>query len=154
MKRIKVKKGELLQNAGDINSYIYQIEKGILRLYAIDSKGREHILLFGIEGWDMGEANLIKTPCQFYIQALEDSIITIKNKDLNTNDTTKAFLIKCIAMFQERVIRLMSVSAIERYEHFIDTYPETTKRIPQKMIASYLGITPEALSKIKKQNNV
>ncbi len=52
-------------------------------------------------------------------------------------------------MLQKRVIMLMSASAIERYEHFVETYPDIVQRVPQRMIASYLGITPEALSKVK-----
>lgn len=72
----------------------------------------------------------------------------IKDKTLkNTTDTKLLF--NRIGVLQTRVIMLMSSSAIERYEHFIETYTDIAQRVPQKMIASYLGITPEALSKAK-----
>ena len=62
---------------------------------------------------------------------------------------TKDMLRKKIMTLQDRIIRLVSSSILERYDHFIATYPELVKRVPQRMIASYLGITPEALSKVK-----
>ncbi len=60
-------------------------------------------------------------------------------------------VVRRMAVLQKRVIMLMSSTAIERYEHFIETYPDIVQRVPQKMIASYLGITPEALSRAKKE---
>ena len=59
---------------------------------------------------------------------------------------------KRFSVLQRRITMLMSSSAIERYEHFLETYPQIVQRVPQRMIASYLGITPEALSKVKSQN--
>ncbi|MDT0607718.1 Crp/Fnr family transcriptional regulator [Croceitalea rosinachiae] len=150
MKKITVRKGEILQSLGDVNSYIYKIQKGVLRMYSMGTNGKEHILLFGSEGWTIGESNLPKTPCEFYIDALEESELLVSNKDDSENDPTKEFFLHCIGMLQKRVIMLMSVSAKDRYEDFIKTYPKIAQRIPQKMIASYLGITPEALSKIKR----
>ena len=60
-------------------------------------------------------------------------------------------LIKRVEVLQNRIIKLMSASAIERYEDFIETYPDIVQRVPQKMIASHLGITPEALSTVKRK---
>ena len=67
---------------------------------------------------------------------------TIQNANVNS-------LVKRLATLQNRIIKLMSSNAIERYEHFIETYPDIIQRVPQRMIASYLSVTPEALSKAK-----
>lgn len=66
-----------------------------------------------------------------------------------TNPSILPKLVKRVSVLQKRIILLMSATTIERYEHFIETYPQIVQRVPQKMIASYLGITPEALSKVK-----
>ena len=60
-------------------------------------------------------------------------------------------LAKRLRVLQKRIVMLMSSAAIERYEHFIATYPSIIQRVPQRMIASYLGITPEALSRVRKE---
>ncbi|MEN8928899.1 MAG: Crp/Fnr family transcriptional regulator [Flavobacteriales bacterium] len=150
MKTIKIKKGEIIQRKGDQRTKIYSVVAGLLRSYSIDEKGREHIFLFAPENWVIADSNSATEPAELFIDALEDSEIVIKEKsELVDNHTEK--LLKRVAVLQKRVIMLMSASAIERYEHFVSTYPEVVQRVPQKMIASYLGITPEALSKVKKE---
>ena len=149
MKQISIKKGEILQKSGDLNSKIYQVQSGLLRSYLIDKKGKEHIFMFGPEGWTVADNVAPDIPCDLYIDALEDSVITVFPKDIQKESKNAPAFIKRIAVLQKRVIMLMSASALERYDHFIQTYPEIVQRVPQKMIASYLGITPEALSAIK-----
>jgi len=83
------------------------------------------------------------------IDALEDSTVRVFEKDLKAERVNVAPLIKRLAVLQNRVMMLLSSNAIQRYEHFVETYPDIVQRVPQKMIASYLGITPEALSKVK-----
>ncbi|MFY0591161.1 Crp/Fnr family transcriptional regulator [Roseivirga sp.] len=147
-KQISVKKGEFLQRKGDLNSKIYIVQKGILRSYAIDEKGKEHIFMFAPEDWIIADNVPGEQPADLYIDAIEDSEVLVRDKDISeVNDTER--LIKRLSVLQKRVIMLMSASVIERYQHFIKTYPKITKRVPQRMIASYLGITPEALSKSK-----
>ncbi len=68
---------------------------------------------------------------------------------MSTNPSILPKLVKRVSVLHKRIILLMSATTIERYEHFIETYPQIVQRVPQKMIASYLGITPEALSKVK-----
>ncbi|MEO1255685.1 MAG: Crp/Fnr family transcriptional regulator [Bacteroidota bacterium] len=147
----KFKKGEILQYKGELNSKVYIVKKGLLRSYNIDKKGKEHIFMFAPEGWTMGDACTPESPCELFIDALEDCEIMILKKDIDRDSKPKSFqaLVKRMLVLQRRVIMMMSVSAIERYEHFEQTYPELIQRVPQKMIASYLGITPEALSKIR-----
>jgi len=148
LKRIEVTKGQIIQRKGDLNSKVYQVESGLLRSYTIDEKGKDHIFMFAPEGWIIADNVPPDEPCDLFIDALEDSIIIQKVKDFRSEPETQK-LIKRIRVLQKRVIMLMSAPAIERYEHFIQTYPDIVQRVPQRMISSYLGITPEALSKAK-----
>lgn len=148
MKEVKIKKGQIIQRKGDLNSKVYQVESGLLRSYSIDQKGKEYIYMFAPENWIVADTVSPESPCELFIDALEDSIVIQIEKDLTTiTDNQK--LIKRIEVLQKRIIMLMSSSAIERYEHFIQTYPDIVQRVPQKMIASYLGITPQALSTLR-----
>ena len=75
--------------------------------------------------------------------------MTVHEKRLDPHEIDVDKLIKRVTVLQKRVIMLMSSKAIERYDAFLETYPDIVQRVPQRMIASYLGITPEALSKLK-----
>lgn len=124
------------------------MESGLLRSYAISDRGKEHIYLFAPEGWIIADAVAPDAPCDLFIDAIEDSVVWQQEKDEGEkHDVPK--LIKRLSVLQKRVIMLMCASALERYEHFLATYPEIVQRVPQKMIASYLGVTPEALSTIR-----
>jgi len=148
LETIRVKKGEILQKKGDIHTKIYIVKSGLLRSYSIDNKGKEHIFMFAPEDWIITDSTLVRQPSQLYIDALEDSeITTLKKGQEDKIDLQK--ILNRLNTLQKRIIMMMSATAIERYEHFIQTYPNITQRIPQLMIASYLGITPEALSKVK-----
>lgn len=149
MKTIKVKKGQILQHEGDLNSLIYEVESGLLRSYTIDQKGKEHIFMFAPEGWIIADAVQADEACDFFIEALEDSLVHTRIKDFSKIQENAPTLARRMLVLQRRVIMLMSYSGLQRYEHFIETYPDLSQRIPQRMIASYLGITPEALSKAK-----
>lgn len=146
---MKLKKGAIIQRPGDLNSKVYHVKKGLLRSYTIDEKGKEHIFLFGPEGWVVADNTPAEVPVDLFIDALEDSLVLVLDKNLAHERANIAPLMRRINVLQKRVIMLMSASAIERYEHFEETYPDILKRVPQKMIASYLGLTPEALSKVK-----
>ena len=115
--------------------------------------------MFALEGWVIGdfESRLFDQPAKLFIDCIEDSeiIVTDANsfikseltKDQLKNNVT--LLSRRVAVLQKRVLMLMSATAKARYESFLETYPELPQRIPQKMIASYLGITPQALSNIR-----
>lgn len=105
--------------------------------------------MFAPESWIIADGISAQKPCELFIDALEDSFVIQREKNVDTISETQK-LINKLEILQQRIIMLMSVSAIERYEHFIDTYPDKVQRVPQKMIASYLGITPEALSNAKR----
>ena len=149
-KKIHVKKGEVLQKNGELNSQAYRVISGLLRSYTIDEKGKEHVFMFAPENWIIADSQPPDVPCDLFIDALEDSIVLVLPKDIK-RERNAAPLIKRIAVLQQRVIMLMSYSATRRYEHFLETYPDIVQRVPQKMIASYLGITPEALSSLKRK---
>ncbi len=152
MKEIIVKKGQILQRDGELNSKAYVVKKGLLRSYYIDEKGKEHIFMFGPEGWIISDYLGIVEPSVLFIDALEDSVVEVLEKKIEgTVNVDVAKIFKRVGVLQNRVIMLMSSTAIERYEHFIKTYPQIVQRVPQRMIASYLGITPEALSKVKRE---
>jgi len=152
-----VKKGELLQRPGDSARKAFYVKKGLLRSYTIDEKGKEHIFIFAPEDWYISDidADMDNNKAELFIDAIEESKVQefdrsdmdFENVDVDLVDFRK--LIKRVGVLQKRVIMLMSATAQERYEHFLKTYPSIVQRAPQKMIASYLGITPEALSKIR-----
>ncbi|MDO5978575.1 Crp/Fnr family transcriptional regulator [Flavivirga spongiicola] len=149
MKIIEIKKGHILQHEGDLNGQVYEVISGLLRSYIIDNKGKEHIFVFAPEGWIIADAVQTDEPCEFFIEALENSTVKVREKDLSQISPNASAIAKRMLVLQRRVIMLMSYSGLQRYEHFIETYPNLTQRVPQRMIASYLGITPEALSKAK-----
>lgn len=155
-----VKKGTILQRKGDSGTRLYFVKKGCLRSYTIDEKGKEHIFMFAPEGWLISdiESQISETPAELFIDAIEDAELEVLDRNFFDNaqeyqiqmtNAGRNKLFKRISVLQKRVIMLMSASASERYTDFIQTYPNIVQRVPQRMIASYLGITPEALSKIR-----
>lgn len=150
--KINVTKGEILQKKGDLNSKVYFVERGLLRSYIIDEKGKEHIYMFGSENWLVTDNCKADEPCQLYIDAIEDTLVSVVSKEemLHRDPNLNAIFRRLNAM-QVRILMLMSSSAKDRYQHFIETYPDIIQRVPQRMIASYLGITPEALSRVRKE---
>lgn len=153
------KKGEIIQRAGDFNASPIYVIKGLLKSYLIDSKGKEHIYMFAPENWIIGDLEAIQyqQSSQLFIESLEDSEVITFEKDCLFNPElgkeqlaeNAQVLYKRIARLQRRVLMLMGAPAADRYLYFLETYPELPKRIPQKMIASYLGITPQTLSSIR-----
>ena len=154
-------KGHILQFAGASKASTFYVQKGLLRSYIIDSKGKEHIFMFAPENWIIADVEALEfnEPVQLFIDCLEDSEVIIFNKDcLFKADLSKEkmmdnakLLYRRIGKLQRRVLMLMGSPAINRYTYFLNTYPELPNRVPQRMIATYLGITPQALSKIRGQ---
>lgn len=157
-----VKKGELILRAGEYCNNFFYVESGCLRSYIVDSKGKEHIYQFAPEGWVISdeEALLENKHTILYIDAIEDSKVKFlvrpegewsANLDKETAlELTRKFN-KKIQAFRTRIIHLLSASAEERYANFIKTYPNLAQRVPLKMIASYLGVTAESLSRLRKK---
>ncbi len=149
MKKIQASKGEIIQTKGEFDSKVYKVLSGLVRSYLIDEKGKEHIFMFAPEGWVIGDNVPPEKATELYIDAIEASSLIQVEKHESKHDISK--LLRRLEVLQKRTIMLMSASAIERYEHFVETYPDIVQRVPQRMIASYLGITPEALSTVKRQ---
>ena len=141
-------KGEFLQRTGVLSTSVFFVKKGLLRSYTIDEKGKEHIFMFGSEGWIVGDNIEPGEKGELFIDALEDSVVTPISKSAPPKSDFQK-LHKRIGVLQKRIIMLMSAPAIERYNHFLEIYPDIVQRVPQRMIASYLGITPQALSTLR-----
>ena len=149
MKIIKVKRGEIIQASGEINTKVYHVESGLLRSYAIDNNGKENIFMFAPEGWVIADHNPPEVPAILFIDALEDSVVKVLPKDVEREKQNIIAITKRFGALQNRILQLISSNAIERYDNFVEMYPTLVQRIPQRMIASYLGVTPEALSAAK-----
>ncbi len=154
-------KGEIIQSAGDLKTHPIYIKKGLLKSYLIDNNGKEHIYMFAPENWIIGDLEAIQyqQPAQLFIDCIEDSEVIIFEKDCIFHDglnkkqlaENAEFLYRRVGRLQRRVLMLMGTPAADRYQYFLETYPDLPNRVPQKMIASYLGIMPQTLSTIRKK---
>jgi len=150
--RIHIKKQDFLIRPGETNGGAFLVRKGLLRTFKVDAKGKEHILLFAAEGWIIGDIELqIKGQSSgVYVQAIEDAEVHRFEMPSKEDSGNHDRLLRRILTLEERVMMLLSHSALERYESFLASYPDLVNRIPQWMIASYIGVTPEALSKARR----
>lgn len=158
----KVRKRQYLLQEGDVWKYNAFVTKGCLRTYSVDEKGIEHILNFAVENWWTGDRESLQTgkPSDYNIDALEDSEVALISKEKYDqlcreipafNTMVNAILEKSFRVAQSRIHTFISGSAEEKYLSFLEKFPHLVTRVPQSMIASYLGITPETLSRIRKQ---
>lgn len=154
------KKGEFIQKAGKLRAPSIYVKEGILRSYIIDSSGKEHIYMFASKGYIMGdiEAMEYNQPAQLYIECLEDcEVVLFYKEELLANISKEQIVLfnqllsRRVGRLQRRVLMLMGAPAIDRYHYFLEIYPELPHRLPQKMIASYLGIAPQTLSTIRRK---
>lgn len=155
------KKGEFILNAGDLKSDTYFINSGLLRCYSIDEKGKEHIIQFAPEDWMISERDsaIFNEASYFFIDAIENTEAVVLKTDFFERiqpivpeilKLNILMLHNSIRFMQKRINMLLAATAEERYLDFIKLYPNLTLRVPQWMIASYLGITPESLSRVRK----
>jgi CRP-like cAMP-binding protein len=157
----KLRKRQYLLQEGDVCKHLAFVSKGLLRTYNVDDKGDEHMSVFGWEGWWLSDFNsfLSGEPAVFNIDAIEDSELLLishsKYEELTiavpVMDRYFRILYQNSIVTKER--RLMSSithTAEERYLQLAGSNPQLIERIPQNLVASYLGIAPETLSRIKK----
>jgi CRP-like cAMP-binding protein len=158
----KLRKRQYLLQEGDICRNEYFVNSGCLRTYFTDDKGVEHVVQFAPEDWWVGDmySFITQTPARYAIDALEDTEVLFFDKPTeeklyqNVPKFERFFRLLLQNAFvaqQNRILSAMSDTAEERYKNFIEKYPHLEQRLPQHQIASYLGITPESLSRIRRQ---
>ncbi len=162
----KMRKKQWLLQEGDVCKYVAFVEKGLLRSFTIDDKGHEHITQFAFEGWWIADqvSFLTGEPSEHNIEALEDCELLLLTKLAEDKMLEKIpkleryfriLLQNSLIATQKRLVSSLSQSAEERYSDLIKACPDTLpQRIPQHMMASYLGITPETLSRIRRQMSI
>lgn len=159
---MQVNKETFLLQKGEHCRHTFFVEKGLLRQYSIDERGKEHILSFAPENWFVTdrESAYFNQPSAYYIQALEDSHVVLIDDDFiqrlsqkipKFTEFNNRLLHNHIRQQQHRINLLLSAVAEDRYLQFVAMYPDILLRVPQAMIASYLGITPESLSRVRKE---
>ncbi len=157
----KFTKNEIVLKEGEQSEYFYFVEKGLLKSYSLDEEGKEHVLQFGPENWYVSDrySAMCHQPAKFYIQAIEETEAVLISQEMQEFITkvNPAYLPGMVRLLhnhvrnlQDRINLLLSATAKTRYQEFIKLYPNLLQRVPQWMIASYLGITPESLSRVRK----
>jgi len=158
----KLRRRQYFLQAGDQCKHFAFIVKGAMRQYSVDEKGTEHIVRLGVENWWMGdrESWVMLSPSIYHIDAWEDSEMLLITR------ASSLELIRTVQPFCEMVQRLdeknnianqrrltstISSAAQKRYTEFVECYPELIQRFPQHIIASYLGITKDTLSRVRRQ---
>lgn len=158
----KLRKKRFLLHDGDPCIYTTFVEKGLLRSFRIDDKGNEHILQFGLQGWWVADLYSFLTgePSEYNIEALEDSellLITKPSWDKLLHEVPafehyfRILIQNNLIATQRRLMGTMSTTAEERYNKLLQEFPDIAQRVPQHMIASYIGVTRETLSRLRSQ---
>ena len=161
----KIKRRQMILQEGFVCKHYAFVVEGCFRMYGLDNKGKEHNIQFAAENdWiaDIGSFHSGK-PSQLFIEAIEPSVILqIGKEDLyflyrsipKLDRIFKVIIENKYVELQNRVLQNISSTAQERYLNFLEQYPTLSPRLPNTQIASYLGITPEFLSKIRKDLTV
>lgn len=158
----KIRKKRYLLEEGEICKHMAFILKGSMRQYYIDEKGVEHVINLFIEDWWAGdrESFFMRTPSIYYVDAWEDCEVYLvsREKIIQLRDEFPAFNEMVLKLdeqntiaTQRRITASISLTAEKKYMEFLDRYPEFIQRFPQYLIASYLGITKDTLSRVRKK---
>lgn len=157
-----IEKDEILLDKGQVCDHFFYVEEGLLRFYSIGKDGKEHILEFAPEKWLVVDraSFYFGEPSEFYIDAIEPTTVAVLDEEFiniaseispQFRKYNERILQNHIRHLQNRINRLIGTSAEERYLEFLKKYSDVTSRVPQWMIASFLGITPESLSRIRRE---
>ncbi len=158
----EVAHSQYILRAGEVCKHFLFVEEGLLLFISLDEKGTEHILQFAPENWLMADRSSMyfDEPSLYYIKAIEPSKVVFLHPNFFTEAAkikfefgmfTEKSLQRSIYYLQKRINSLLAMTAKERYLEFIELYPNLLLRVPQWMIASYLGITPESLSRVRRE---
>lgn len=159
---VSIKKKEYLLKEGQICKASYFIEKGCLRMFFVSDKGDEQTTNFALENWWLSDYSsfLSQKPSTFYIQAVEHSdiiVLTTEQQEVLSKEIPKIeryfrlILQRAYGASQIRIKHISNLSREDMYRNFLSLYPDFVNRVPQYMLASYLGFTPEYLSEIRKK---
>ncbi|MDK7375530.1 MULTISPECIES: Crp/Fnr family transcriptional regulator [Weeksella] len=158
-------KNHFLLREGQQSDFFYFVEEGLVKSFSYDNDGKEHVIQFSPENWYISDrySTVCKQPAKLNIQTIEDSTVVIMSLELQEYLTQlnpeygKAIIYLLhnhVRYLQDRVNLLLSASAKTRYQEFVKLYPNLLQRVPQRTIASYLGITPESLSRVRKEISI
>lgn len=165
VQKLKLKtylKNQYIIQEGDIYKYQSFVQQGTVRTFYLDQNGNENVVAFGIENWWVGDicSFTTQTPAEFHTQCLDKTtVVQISFDDmeelyLEIPKLERYFRLtiqKAYGNMSKRMVQNHAMPAKDRYLLFLDTYPEIAQRVPQYMIASYLGVTKEFLSRMRKQ---
>ncbi|MBS1783649.1 MAG: Crp/Fnr family transcriptional regulator [Bacteroidetes bacterium] len=157
-----IQKGEVIYQEGDVVKNAFFVKSGLFRTYIIDEQGVEHILQFALPGWWTGDLGsfISGSSTKFFVETLEDSeVLTIKKSDWDNLlkeapfylDYHRKLLEQGLIATQNRLLEAYSTDATKKYLHLLETFPDILQRVPQYMIASYLGMSRETLSRVRRQ---
>lgn len=158
------RKRQYVLQEGQVCNQGYFVIRGCLKMYKIDDKGGVHILQFATENYwisDLGSFHSIR-PSTLFIDAIEDTVVLeISRDDLASlyrqapkfDRIFRVLIEKSFVRLQERLLQNISSTAEERYQYFLEVYPHLASRISQVQIASFLGITPEFLSRLRNRRS-
>ena len=157
-----IKRRQFILHEGDVCKLNTFVVEGCFRMYLVDKNGKEHNLQFAVENWWIGDIGSFHSgePSRLYIEALENSIVLQIKKDDQLklfiehpkfNRIFRVFTENALVSYQKRILQNISSTAEERYLDFVEQYPLFFNRISNVQIASFLGVTPEFLSTIRKK---
>ena len=160
LRRVEVKRKQFIVQPEFVCKYLSYIEQGAMRAYLPGSRGQEHTILLSVDDWWISDyySYIHQVPATLFVQALEDSTLiqidyASEQRLLEAVPKFERFFRiitqRALAHLQHRMLTNLSMSAEERYEAFLLKYPQVAARVPQYMLASYLGFSSEFLSKIR-----
>lgn len=165
LRPLALRKRQHLLQAGEPCTHLAFVTQGCLRSYSLTAQGQEHTLQFAPENWWISDIYswLTQQPSTMNIDALEDAqLLLLAQADMETiyarfpifERYFRLLMQSRFVALQERINGSLSQTASEKYQHFLLNYPGIARRVPQHFIASYLGITPESLSRVRRQTRL
>ena len=156
----KLRKKQYFLQEGDICKYSAFVQKGALRAFVLDEKGDEHITAFALEGWAISDipSFMKQEPSSLNIEALEDCELVLTSKAAHDELLVKLpkyetyiriMVTNAYIALQKRMTSMISLSLDEQYKQFSQMHHQLFQRVPQHMIASFMGLSPETLSRVR-----